>query len=154
MLAQLATKAHVIMDQLKPLIDQPVIRFPYTMSTRVPLVIPAGATGQPFVAADFQHALEYPFEINRVKPTQDPAHTFADWRLGITDQTFSMPWFKTGTQLVQGLIADNTGLWWLDFPWIVRPKGGALTLTGDNLDTVNPISVNVEFAGYLLIPRA
>lgn len=61
---------------------------------------------------------------------------------------------KTSTQQVDGLIDTNTGVWYLKFPWVVRPKGGALLLIADNLDLVNPISVEVEFSGSLLIPRA
>jgi len=153
MLVQVATRMQSVFDILKPLIDQPVIRFPYTMTNKVPLVIPAGAQGVPFVASDFSHSLEWPFEVHEVKPEQDPAHTFQDWRLMVEDQTFNQRWFKTATR-IDGLVDDNTGVWRLRFPWIVRPKGGALSLTGDNLDAVNPISVEVTFRGYLMIPRA
>jgi hypothetical protein len=153
MLVQVATRMQGVFDILKPLVDQPVIRFPYTMATKVPLVIPAGMQGAAFVASDFSHSLEWPFEVHEMKPTQDPSHTFQNWRLQVEDQTFNQRWFKTSTR-IDGLVDDNTGLYRLVFPWIVRPKGGALSLTADNLDTVNPISVEVTFRGFLMIPRA
>jgi hypothetical protein len=153
MIAQLATVFNDAYRHIKPLIDQPVIRQPYAMGTRTGLVIGAGVTGAAFVASDFQHSLEWLFEVHSIKPTQDAAHTFADWRLSILDQTFNYSWFKEGTALVAGIVDDNTGVYKPDFPWIVRPKGGALVLMADNLDTVNPITVNVEVRGCLLIPR-
>lgn len=153
MIGQLAYRAQAFMDILRPLVDQPVIRYPHTFSSRTALVMPAGATGVAWVQTDFQNSLEWPFEIERIKPTQDVAHSAQDWRIGISDQVFAQQWFQTQTQLVAGLIDNNTGTWLLKFPYTVRPKGGAFTLTGDNLDTVNPISVNCDFTGYLLIPR-
>jgi len=154
MLVQLASTWQDIHRKIKPLIDQPVIRQPYVMSNRTGLVVAAGTSGAAFDAADFQHSLEWPFEVHSIKPTQDAAHTANDWRLGIQDQTFNTPWFKNGTNLVRGLIEDNSGLYRLPFPWVVRPKGGALIMTADNLDAQNPITLNVSLIGCLLIPRA
>jgi hypothetical protein len=56
--------------------------------------------------------------------------------------------------MVATLIRDNTGTWELPFPWVVRPKGGGLTVTVDNLDSQNPLTVDIAFIGNLLIPRA
>lgn len=152
-LMQLVTPVRGVLDRLRPLIDQPVIRQPYTMETSQTAIIPPGANNLPLPAADFQHSLEYPFEIHYMKVSQDPSHTFRDWQLDITDQTFNTQWFKN-PQMIATLVKDNTGAWDLDFPWTVRPKGGALLLRVTNLDGFNPIGVDVGFVGYLLIPRA
>ncbi len=55
--------------------------------------------------------------------------------------------------MVATLLDRNTGKWPLKFPWVLRPKGGGLTIYVNNLDTVNPIIVDVNFTGFLLIPR-
>jgi len=151
-LVQLAPVAKRILDSLKPLVDQPIIRFPYTLPLRQSAVIPAGATGQRLPDTDFIHALEWPFEVLYVKFSQDPAHTFRDWRVIIKDQTFNQDWMKT-QNMVATLVRDNTGTWELPFPWVVRPKGGGLTVTVDNLDSQNPLTVDIAFIGNLLIPR-
>lgn len=153
MLMQLAPTVKGLVDRLKPIVDQPVIRFPYVMPLRQSLTVGAGQTGQPMPSSDFMHALEWPFEVHKVKFSQDPAHTPRDWRVLIKDQTFNQDWVKTQA-MVDLLIDNNTGVWDLDFPWVVRPKGGGLTVSVDNLDTVNPITVDINFIGYLMIPRA
>lgn len=153
MLMQWATRWRDVTDRIKPLLDQPVIRQPYTMPSSNPLVVAAGATGVAFPNTDFSNSLEWPFEVHEIKPTQDPAHIFDDWRIAIKDQTFDRPLHKAN-QRVSGLVDDDTGIWRLCFPWIMRNKGGGFTITVDNLDAVNPITVNVTLRGYLLIPRA
>lgn len=151
-LVQLAPLAQKILTSLKPVIDQPVIRFPYTMPLRTSATVGAGLTGQRLPDSDFIHALEWPFEVNKVKFSQDPSHTFRDWRVLIKDQTFNQDWMKT-QNMVATLVDDNTGAWTMGFPWVVRPKGGGISVTVDNLDASNPITVDLAFVGYLLIPR-
>jgi hypothetical protein len=153
MLMQLAPTWKYVSDRIKALLDQPVIRQPYSMPASQSLVVPAGRTGVPFPNTDFSNSLEWPFEIWKVKPVQDPAHTFQDWRINLKDQTFDRDLHKAH-QRVDGIVEDNTGVWRWDFPWIMRPKGGGFTITVDNLDTVNPITVEVTLVGFLLIPRA
>jgi hypothetical protein len=153
MLMQWATRWKDVSDRIKPLLDQPVIRQPYTMPNALALVVPAGVTGMVFPNTDFSNSLEWPFEVHEIKPTQDPSHTFADWRLSIKDQTFDRPLHKAN-QLVAGLVDDNTGVWKLAFPWVMRNKGGGFKIGVDNLEAINPISVNITLRGYLLIPRA
>jgi hypothetical protein len=36
----------------------------------------------------------------------------------------------------------------------VRPKGGGLVPYVTNLDTVNPITIDIGFVGNLLLPRS
>jgi hypothetical protein len=88
-----------------------------------------------------------------VKFSNDASHTFRDWRVNIKDQTFNQDWMKTQA-MVADLVQDNTGQWQLLYPWVVRPKGGGLAVTVDNLDSQNAIRVDVAFIGYLLIPRS
>lgn len=152
-LVQLATIGEHVLDKIKPLIDQPIIRFPYNLPLARTATIAAGQTGLNLPNTDFSHSLEWPFEIRKVKFSQDPSHTFRDWRVNIKDQTFNQDWQKASA-MIATLIDDNTGAWILDFPWVVRPKGGGLTVTVDNLDTVNPINIDINFEGFLLIPRA
>lgn len=153
MLMQLAPTVQSIINRIRPVVDQPVIRFPYNLPLRNSFVVGAGLTGQRMPDTDFIHALEWPFEVHTVKFSQDPAHTFRDWRVSIKDQTFNQDFMKTQA-MVALLLSDNTGAWELDLPWTVRPKGGGLTVTVDNLDTINPITVDINFEGFLLIPRA
>ena len=83
-----------------------------------------------------------------------PAHTPRDWRVRIEDQTFNQPWgLSNNGTMVATYIDDNTGKYKLEMPWIVRPKGGALAITVYNLDTVNPITVDIAFIGSQLLPR-
>lgn len=153
MLVQLGPLVHGLISRLKPVVDQPIVRFPYVMPLRTSITIPAGAVGTPLPATDFLHALEWPFEVWKTKFSQDPAHTFRDWRVLVKDQTFNQDWMKSQAMVAE-LVDDNTGAWNLDMPWVVRPKGGGLTVNVDNLDTVNPITIDISFIGYLMIPRA
>jgi hypothetical protein len=154
MLAQLAPAVDRILKGFQPLLDQPVIRMPYSMPLAASQVIPAGARNVILQPTDFQYSFEYPFEVHQVKFSQDPAHTTRDWRVTVLDQTFNQPIQKsqTGSMIAQ-LVDDNTGKWEWKFPWIVRPKGGGLSVSVDNLDLVNPITVDISFLGYQLIPR-
>lgn len=153
MLMQWAPKIRSTIERINPLLDQPVIRMPYQMPNATSLIVAAGATGARIPDSNYAHSLEWPFEVNKVKFSQDPAHTFRDWSVMITDQSFSQQLMKAAS-MVDLLVEDDTGVWTWDFPWIVRPKGGGFTVAVNNLDTVNPISVDVSFEGYLLIPRA
>jgi hypothetical protein len=153
MLVQFAPIIKSVADKLKPLIDQPVVRMPYSLGDASSLTIAAGGNGARFPESDFSHSLEWPFEVQRVRFSQDPSHGYRDWRVTITDQTFNQDWMKNALMPAQ-LVNANTGFWELKFPWIVRPKGGALIVSVNNLDTVNPITVDVSFEGALLIPRA
>ncbi len=153
MLIQFAPTVKRVFDRLKPLIDQPIIRLPYNLPSANSLVIAAGASGTRFPDTDFIHALEWPFEVHKIKFSQDPSHTFRDWRVNIQDQTFNQPMMKNNT-MVALLVKDNSGVWPLDFPLIVRPKGGGLIVTADNLDASNPTTVDINFEGFLMIPRA
>lgn len=152
MMAQLAPVIQGFLQRIQPLMDQPVIRFPYNMPLTPSQVIPASAFGTPLNASMFGNSLEWPFEVHWVKFSQDPAHTYRDWRVQIQDQTFNQP-FQKNSPLVADLVDENTGKWELKFPWVVRPKGGGLSVVVDNLDPNNPITVDMNFGGYLMIPR-
>lgn len=152
MMAQLAPFMKRLLEGVQPLLDQPVIRRPYVMPLAQSQVIPAGASGQILPSTSFSYSLEWPFEVRAVKFSQDPAHTFRDWRVNIIDQVFNQP-FQLNNALVADLVDDNTGKWNWEYSWIVRPKGGALQVFVDNLDTVNPITVDMAFIGNMLIPR-
>ena len=153
MLVQFAPTIKRVVDRLKPLIDQPIIRFPYNLPQANSQVIAAGASGTRLPDTDFIHALEWPFEVHKIKFSQDSSHTFRDWRVRIQDQTFNQDMMKNST-MVALLVQDNTGVWPLDFPWVVRPKGGGLIVSVDNLDVTNAITVDINFEGFLMIPRA
>lgn len=152
-LVQLAPLVKRVIDALKPVIDQPVIRFPYNLPLARSQVIQPGLSNQPLLQSDFSHSLEFPFEVESVHFSQDPSHTARDWRIAIKDLVFNMDWQKASV-MVATLVDTNTSAWKLDFPWVVRPKGGGLVPFVDNLDVVNPITVDIDFRGYLLIPRA
>jgi hypothetical protein len=152
MLAQLAPTIRSILQRVQPLIDQPVIRMPYALPLVQSQVIPAGSNGFILNATSFSWNLEWPLEVHAVKFSNDPMHTFRDWRIAIQDQTFNQP-FQKNPPMVADLVDDNTGKWEWRFPWIVRPKGGGLNVAADNLDTVNPITVDISFLGYALLPR-
>ncbi len=153
MLAQWLPTITDIANRMKPLLDQPVIRYPYSMSLSVSQVIAPGETAR-LTPADFQYSLETPFEVTKVKFSQDPAHTARDWRVSIQDQTFNQPWhLSLNGVMVATYIDDNTGAYELEMPWVVRPKGGALAIVVTNLDEVNPITVDITFLGSQLIPR-
>lgn len=152
-LVQAGPIIHGILQRIAPLVDQPVIRFPYIMPLVTSFSIGAGVTGARLPDTDFIHALEWPFEVHQVKFSNDPSHTFRDWRVNIRDQTFNQDWMKSSA-MVALLVANNTGFWELNYPWVVRPKGGGITFTVDNLDAQNPTTVDVSLRGYLMIPRA
>lgn len=149
---QLAPLVEKILKGVRPIIDQPVIRMPYILPLARSASISAGASGFILPTADFSHSLTWPFEVNRIKFSQDPSHTFRDWRVAIQDQTFNQP-FQKSNVMVDLAVMNNTGTWELPFPWVVRPLGGGLQVGVDNLDTVNPITVDISFEGSLLIPR-
>ena len=65
-------------DKVKPIIDQPIIRFPWNLPLITSQVLAADTAGVRLPAADFNIGLEYPFEVHKVKFSQDPAHTFRE----------------------------------------------------------------------------
>ena len=155
MLVQWAPYLKALVDRVKPLVDQPIIRYPYNMSVSTSTSIAAGVSNQPLLQSDFSNSLEYPFEVKKVVFSQDPSHTTRDWRFQNMDLTFNMQWQKSPTGAMVATIIDaNTMVWDLEFPWIVRPKGGGLIPSITNLDAVNPITVDIAFKGNLLLPRA
>jgi hypothetical protein len=135
------------------LLNAPVIRMPYILATSAApgQTIAAGAVNTPLNPQDFSHSLEWPFQVSRIRFSNDPQHTFRDWRVMLIDQTYNQQWMKNPV-VVDDLIDANTGFWDLPFPWIVRPQGGGQQYNIDNLDTVNPITVNIALHGALLIP--
>ncbi len=153
MLVQLGPLIHGVMQRIQPMLDQPVVRFPYAIPLARSQVISAGQTGAILAPADFQYSFEYPFEVHELKFSQDPAHTYRDWRIAFMDQTFNQPLQKASTSMVADLVDDNTGKWVWKFPWTIRPKGGGFNIVVDNLDTVNPITVDIALLGYMLLPR-
>ena len=151
--AQLAPFFQRLLLGLAPILDQPVVRKPYSMSLSNSQVIPPSSTVV-LTPTDFSYSFEWPFEIHRVGFDQDPAHTFRDWRVSILDQIFNQPLEKANTgSLVSTLVNTNTGKYEWEYPWIMRPKGGAFSILVTNLDTVNPITVDISFLGYQMIPR-
>jgi hypothetical protein len=153
-LTQLAPNIKRMLDGFRFMIDQPVIRQPYILATSAApgQVIAAGAQNVPLLQSDFSHALEWPFEITRIRFSNDASHTFRDWRIMLLDQTFNQQWMKNPVP-VDCLIDANTGFWQLPYSWVIRPQGGGQQFNIDNLDTVNPITVNISLHGNLLIPR-
>lgn len=151
-LVQFAPMLEGILKRLVPVFDQPIIRMPYLLPLSTSKVIPAGASNVPLVQSDFSLSLEWPFEIEQVVFSQDPSHTFRDWRVAFSDQVFNQPWQKAPV-MVATLVDANTGAWKRTFPWTMRPKGGAINVFVDNLDTVNPITIDLNFIGSLMIPR-
>lgn len=152
MLTQLGPLIHGFMNRLEPLLNQPVVRVPYSLALAESTVIPAGQQGFILNSTSFNNNLEWPIEVHNVKFSQDIAHTFRDWRVNLTDQIVNQPLQKS-TPMVADLVEDNTGMLRWDYPWVVRPKGGAIIVLADNLDTVNPVTVDLSFNGYLMIPR-
>jgi hypothetical protein len=153
MLVQYAPIFKKVADHIKPLLDQPVIRIPFVLGNMNSLVLTPGQSNARFPESDFSLSLEWPFEVHRIRFSNDASHTFRDWQVTIQDQTFNQDWQKNPVKPAQ-LVEANTAFWKLTFPWVVRPKGGALVVTVNNLDTANPITVDVAFEGALLIPRA
>lgn len=153
-LTQLMPYVNRLLAGFQPLLDQPIIRMPYSMPLSQSAVVAPGST-LILTPQDFSYSLEWPLEVHEVKFSQDPAHTYRDWRVAFQDQTFNQPLQKSQTgSMVAQLVDDNTGKWCWKFPWTVRPKGGALNIVVTNLDTVNPITVDIDFIGYMLIPRS
>lgn len=152
MMVQLGPLFQKIMQSLTPLVDQPIVRMPWVLPLARSQVIDAGATGTVLTPTDFTNALEWPFEIRSVKFSQDIAHTPRDWRVTIIDQIFNNPLQKAAF-MVADVIDNNTGKWVLDFPWVMRPKGGAWQISVDNIDEENPITVDIALIGSFLIPR-
>jgi len=153
MLVQLAPVFERLQRHVKPLFDQPIVRMPWILPLAQSQVVPAGQVGAILNSTSFTYSFEWPFEVHWVKFSQDIAHTFRDWRVNFQDQTFQQP-LQKNSSLVADLVEDNTGRWTWDFPWVIRPKGGAMQVTVDNLDTINPITVDVAFGGYAMIPRS
>jgi hypothetical protein len=153
-LMQLVPTARRIVDGLRFLFDQPVVREPYFLGTSAPngSVVAAGAVNVPQLQSDFSHSLEYPFEVDRIRFSNDPSHTFRDWRVRVVDQTFNHEWMKSQSVMVETMVDANTGFYELRFPWIIRTQGGGQNWFVDNLDPVNPINVSIVLHGHLLIP--
>lgn len=153
-LLQLFPTINRVVDSLRFLIEQPMIREPYQLGTSAPggAVIPAGAMNVVQLQSDFSHSLEWPFQVSRIRFSNDAAHTFRDWRVRVLDQTFNHEWMKNPI-MVDALIDANTGFWDLQYPWIIRPQGGGQQWYVDNLDTANPITINITLEGHLLIPN-
>lgn len=152
MLVQLGPFVHGLKEKLEMLLDQPVIRMPYSLPLAQGQVIPAGGQNVVLNSTSFTFNLEWPMEVHEVKFSQDIAHTYRDWQVYLQDQTFNQPLQKNAS-LVADLVDDNTGKWVWRFPWTIRPKGGAMNVAVNNLDTVNPITVDMSFLGFLMIPR-
>lgn len=154
MFTQLAPTISNIMNGLKPLMDQPIVRFPYVIPLSASQVIQPGQTAT-LTPPDFNYSFEWPFEVWKVAFSNDPSHSFRDWRVAFTDQTFSQPWQKsTSGVMVSTLLDANTDKWCLEMPWVIRPKGGGLSIQVTNLDTVNPITVDIALIGKQLLPRS
>jgi hypothetical protein len=153
MIAQLGPVVQRILQSVAPLVEQPVVRVPYSMSLSETQVIPAGESVL-LTPTDFQYSFEWPLEVHEVGFSQDPSHTYRDWRILFSDQIFNRPLEKAQTGSSPATLVDlNTGKWCWKFPWVVRPKGGAFSCLVTNLDQINPISVDISFIGYQLIPR-
>lgn len=154
MLTQLAPVFKGFLDRIEPLLSQPVVRVPYSFSLANSVVLPAGQINQVLATQnDFGNNLEWPMEVHEVKFSQDIQHTFRDWQVNIADQITNQQLQKNATT-VADLVEDNTGFYRWKFPWTIRPKGGAMIVFANNLDAVNPISVDMAFNGYLLVPRS
>jgi hypothetical protein len=152
MMVQLGPWIHHIKAALDPLLGQPIIRMPYSLPLAQAQVIPPGGQNVVLNSTSFTFNLEWPMEVHEVKFSQDIAHTYRDWQVYIQDQTFNQPLQKNASS-VADLVDDNTGKWVWRFPWTIRPKGGAMNVAVNNLDTVNPITVDMSFLGFLMIPR-
>jgi hypothetical protein len=153
-LMQLFPTVNRVINSLRFLIDQPVIREPYLLGTSAPngATVAAGGVNVVQLQSDFSHSLEYPFEVERIRFSNDSSHTFRDWRVRVVDQTFNHEWMKSQSVMVETLVDANTGFWDLQYPWIIRSQGGGQQWFVDNLDTVNPINISIVLHGHLLIP--
>jgi len=152
MITQLAPFVQRLKLGLDSILNQPFIRQPYSLPLAQSQVVPAGSNGVALNSTSFSYNFEWPFEVWAVKFSQDISHTFRDWRVNFQDQTFQQP-LQKNSSLVADLVDDNTGKWEWKFPWIIRPKGGGMNVFVDNLDAVNPITVDLSFLGYQLIPK-
>lgn len=154
-LMQMVPTARRIADGLRFLFDQPVMRMPYTLGTSDDngALVAAGARNAVMRQSDFSHSLEYPFEVHRIRFSNDPSHTFRDWRVRVVDQTVNQEWSKLQSVMVETLVRADTGFWELGFPWVIRSLGGGQQWFVDNLDPVNPINVSIVLHGFLLIPN-
>lgn len=152
MMSQFAPVLERLFMGVEPILNQPVIRMPYTIPLAQSTVIPAGAQNQVLSPTDFNLNFEWPFEIHSVKLSQDISHTYRDWAINIQDMTFNQPLMKFSSNVCD-LVDENTGNWEWKFPWVMRPKGGGFNIYGSNNDDVNPITVDVGLRGYFLIPR-
>lgn len=154
-LSQVSPLFQRFVNGLSFLIDQPVARQPYVLGTSANpgAVIAAGAANQILLAQDFSHNLEQPFEVKRIIFSVDRQHTFRDFKVFLKDLNFAQDFMKNSI-MADTLINHMTHAWELDFPWVIRPAGGGWNIFIDNLDAVNPITVNVALQGSLLIPMS
>lgn len=153
-LMQLSPGIDRALKGLRFMFDMPVIRVPYQMSTSTPggQVISAGASNQPLTASDFQHSLEWPFEVREVRFDVDPSHTLRDLRVMVTDLTYNQQLMKNPVA-ANALVDANTLKWVFPERFVMRPMGGGWQIFVDNLDAANPLSVSVTLIGSLLVPR-
>lgn len=154
-LMQLVPTARRITDGLRFLFDQPVLRMPYTLGTSAEngALVAANARNAVMLQSDFSHSLEYPFEVHRIRFSNDSSHTFRDWRVRVMDLNYNMEWSKGQTVMVETLVDANTGFWDIRFPWVIRSQGSGQQWYVDNLDAVNPIHISIVLHGYLLMPQ-
>lgn len=154
-LTQLVPTALRITNGLRFLFDQPVLRMPYTLGTSADngALVAANARNAVMLQSDFSHSLEYPFEVHRIRFSNDASHTFRDWRVRVMDLNYNMEWSKGQTVMVETLVDANTGFWDIGFPWVIRSQGGGQQWYVDNLDAVNPINISIVLHGYLLMPQ-
>lgn len=150
-LAQILPMVQKAFERVEPLLTQPFRRQPFVLPLATSQVIGAGLTNQPLKASDFTLNLEWDFEVWYTGFSQDVSHTRRDWRFRMNDLMIAQDLFKASA-MIATLPDDNTGKWRLDYPWILPKKGGGLQPYVDNLDPVNPITVDVAFVGYLLMP--
>ena len=143
--------AELSLKGLLDLVDPRILRMPYTMPNIGTRVIAAGAVGVPLNQQDFQNALEWPFEVQRIKFSQDPAHTPRDWRIRIVDQSKAQQ-LMAAPVMVSTLITNNTGAWELKTPRVM-PARNAWQIFIDNLDPINPITIDFALVGELLVPK-
>jgi hypothetical protein len=136
---------------LVDLVDPRILRMPYSMPNVGVRVIAAGQVGVSLNQQDFQNSLEWPFEVQRIKFSQDPAHTPRDWRVRITDQSKAQL-LMPAPVMVAILIDNNTGAWELKTPRVMAARN-AWQIFIDNIDAINPITIDFALVGELLIPK-
>lgn len=147
------TATRRLVEGLAFLNSAPFNEMPYVMECATPggQIIAPNARNTVLPTQDYSHSLEYPFVVDELRFTTDVAHTLRDWRVLIKDLSYNQDWMKNPV-LAAGLVAPNTRSWILKRPWVIRPQGGGVQIYIDNLDTVNPITVNVSLVGVLAIP--